>query len=123
MSQPSDLADAFVYFFKDPTSYSEESRQKNWKPETGEMVRTVANRLRDLNVFDEHSVEEAIRASAQELGIGAGKLIHPLRLCLTGQSVGPGLFELMAVLGKATCLRRIEKGIVILAGENAGVHE
>jgi glutamyl-tRNA synthetase len=123
MSRPSDLADAFGYFFADPVTYSEESRQKNWKPETPEMIRAVAGRMRTLERFDEKAIEQAIRVSAEELGIGAGKLIHPLRLCLTGQSVGPGLFELMAVLGKEMCLRRIERGIAVLSPEKAGINE
>jgi glutamyl-tRNA synthetase len=123
MARPSDIADAFAYFFADPSTYSEESRRKNWKPETPEMLKVLALRLREAGVFDESSVEKAIRASAEELGVGAGKLIHPLRLCLTGQSVGPGLFELMVVLGKETCLRRIEKGIEVLSAETEGVNE
>jgi len=77
----------------------------------------VTTRLRALDAFNETSIEEAIRMSAQELKTTAGKLIHPLRLCLTGESVGPGLFELMAVLGKDTCLRRIENGIATIVCE------
>ena len=123
MTQPSDLAEAFVYFFAEPSTFSEESKQKNWKSETPGMLRIVAERLRGGEVFDESSIEKAIRVSAEECGVGAGKLIHPLRLCLTGQSVGPGLFELMAVLGKETCIRRIEKGIAILSPEKQDVHE
>jgi glutamyl-tRNA synthetase len=114
LSQPGDLAHTFAYFFRDPVSYSEESRRKNWKPETPAMMEKLARRLEGLDTFTESSVEEAIRATAQELSASAGKLIHPARLCLTGESVGPGLFELMAVLGKETCIRRIEKGIAAM---------
>ena len=122
MSQPTDLAGSFGYFFKDPSVYSDESTRKNWQHETPERLRLVTERLRDLDPFNEGSIEEAIRISAEELKVSAGKLIHPLRLCLTGEAVGPGLFELMAVLGKETCLRRIEKGIAVIPAE-AGAHD
>ena len=52
-----------------------------------------------------------MRAAAAALGVGAGALIHPLRLVVTGVSLGPGLFELMAVIGKDACLRRIDRGL------------
>ena len=38
-------------------------------------------------------------------------LIHPVRLAVTGLSVGPGLFEMLKLLGKETVLRRLERAI------------
>jgi glutamyl-tRNA synthetase len=46
--------------------------------------------------------------------VGAGKLIHPLRLAISGTSKGPGLFEMMDLLGRETCKRRIERAMVAL---------
>ena len=51
---------------------------------------------------------------AQTVNSSGGKLIHPLRLAVTGVSVGPGLFELLEVLGKEIVLRRIDKGMEII---------
>ena len=55
-----------------------------------------------------------VRTTATVLGIGAGGLIHPLRLTVTGVAQGPGLFELMAVIGKETSIRRIDRGLSVL---------
>ena len=52
-------------------------------------------------------LEQVLRGSAAEAGIEAKALIHPLRLALTGKGVSPGIFELMRVLGKVTCLKRL----------------
>ena len=52
-------------------------------------------------------LEAAVREYAEANSIGAGKLIHPLRLAVTGRGMGPGLFELLATIGKAECLQRI----------------
>ena len=48
---------------------------------------------------------------ADKLGITAAKIIHPVRIVLTGFAVSPGLFEMMEVLGKEVCLRRIDNGV------------
>jgi glutamyl-tRNA synthetase len=103
------------YFFRDPESYDEASRKKNWREETTAQVRDVLDRLRVLTSFGPAEVEAAVRESAGKFGVGGGKLIHPLRLAVTGVSLGPGLFELMAVLGKDACVRRIERALTSLS--------
>ena len=55
--------------------------------------------------------DDRVDVVAEERGDGLGRLIHPTRLALTGKSVGPGLFELAALLGKESCLQRIESAI------------
>jgi glutamyl-tRNA synthetase len=61
--------------------------------------------------FDVQSLDEMVRRRAADAGLGAGKLIHPLRLALTGGTQSPGLFEMMVVLGRETCLRRIRRAL------------
>jgi len=104
-----DFATDAAYFFADPEVYEEQARAKSWKPATAAHLRAVRAKLAGLGSFDHSAVEGAVRKTAEELAIGASHIIHPLRLALTGVSKGPGLFELMAVLGKETTLRRIEK--------------
>jgi glutamyl-tRNA synthetase len=53
-------------------------------------------------------LEVQIRGVADSLGAGAGKVIHPLRVALTGQSASPGIFEVLVVLGKERSLARIQ---------------
>jgi len=56
-------------------------------------------------------LEEAVRALAEKLQTAAGKLIHPLRLAVTGTNVSPGIFETLAVVGKPLTLERIERAL------------
>jgi glutamyl-tRNA synthetase len=114
LNKVSDLATFGRYFFVDPDTYDEDSRKKNWKPETHEYLKDIADGLGTLSSFGEKEIEEVIRSVAGRRQIGASSLIHPLRLALTGISIGPGLFELMAALGKERCLRRIEQAIISL---------
>ncbi len=54
-------------------------------------------------------IEAFTRENAAGWGIEAKDLIHPLRFALTNKTVSPGLFELMSVLGKETCMDRLKK--------------
>ncbi len=109
-----DLVSSAAYFFIDPASYDDASRKKSWKPESAALLREVSAGLAELTTFDYAGVEAVIRSVAVRNNLSAGKLIHPLRLALTGLSIGPGLFELMGVLGKETCVRRIGKAVTVL---------
>ncbi len=102
------------YFFMDPEVYDEQARRKSWKQESGGLMNQVALRLRTLETETADVVEAAVRGVAEENNVGAGKLIHPLRLVLTGMGGGPGLFDIMALIGRKTCVRRIERAVSVL---------
>ena len=55
------------------------------------------------------SIEAALKATAAELGVKAGVLVHPVRLACTGNSSGPSLYHLLEVIGKEKTMARIEK--------------
>jgi glutamyl-tRNA synthetase len=102
-----DLFEQGSYFFRDPEAYDPTSTAKHWNSGTSAMLRSLIPELSAL-AWDEFSLETFLRAKAEELGISAGKLIHPLRLALTGGSSSPGMFAMMMTLGRETVLRRIE---------------
>ncbi|MBT9588130.1 glutamate--tRNA ligase, partial [bacterium] len=54
-------------------------------------------------------LEAILRQLCEERGVGAAALIHPVRLALSGVGGGPGLFELMEVLGREVCGRRLQQ--------------
>jgi glutamyl-tRNA synthetase len=61
--------------------------------------------------FSHQGLEEALRAAAGSLGVKAGQMFQPIRVAVCGRKNAPPLFETMAVLGKVTCLKRIEQAI------------
>ena len=104
------------YFFREPAEFEAAAREKHWKsPETAEWLATLADRLNDLIAFTLENAEATVRAYAEELGLSAGKLIHPTRLALTGFGVSPGLFEVMALLGKEKVVARLKRAVSIIA--------
>ena len=68
-------------------------------------------RLKALKSFDIASIEESFRSLTAELGIEAKVLIHPVRVALTGKTVGPGLFEVIFYLGRERSCARLGKFI------------
>ena len=69
----------------------------------------LLERLKVLKRFDIVSIEESFRSLVSELGIEAKVLIHPLRVALTGKTIGPGLFEIIYCLGKERSKSRLLK--------------
>jgi len=115
----SDFANLGFYFFKDPDRYDQSAVKKYWQDDAiADRLAEASKRLSSLEKFSTESIENTVRRLAEGLGISAAKLIHPIRLALTGFSVGPGLFELMEVLGKDVVIRRIDKAINWLFMDN-----
>ncbi len=71
----------------------------------------LRERLRTVKEFDVKSAEEAFRGVVADLGLKAGDLVHPVRVALTGNTVGPGLFETMVILGKEKTVERLAKAV------------
>jgi len=57
--------------------------------------------------WDEDVLEKLLRQRAAELEVGAGKMIHPLRLAVTGRGFSPGIFEVLVLLGRKETLARV----------------
>lgn len=102
------------YFYTSPVEYEQKSVEKNWKPETPGQMKKLADAFSSLNNPAKEDFEHALAKVAEELNVGKGKLIHPLRLAVSGQSTGPGMFDLLAILGKENVIRRIQKAISVL---------
>lgn len=99
------------YFFEAPTEYEETSKLKNWKTETPDQLKILRNRFAELISPTKEDYETALKLIAEELNIGVGKLIHPLRLALSGISTGPGMYDLLFILGKDEVLKRIDSAL------------
>jgi glutamyl-tRNA synthetase len=72
-------------------------------------------RLRDalerMTAFTAADIEATLKATAKELGVKAGALVHPTRLACTGKQIGPSLYHLMEALGKDRTLARLGRAL------------
>jgi glutamyl-tRNA synthetase len=106
-----ELIDNCKYFYEAPKEYEQKAVEKNWKPETPEQLKKLRDAFARLSNPKKEDYEIALTKVAEEFGIGKGNLIHPLRLALSGQSTGPGMFDLLYILGKDEVLNRINYAI------------
>jgi len=85
-------------------------------PQKGDaaMALKVLTRAREVlphTEFKHDPLDQALRASAQEMGLKAGQMFQPIRVAVCGRKNAPPLFETLEVLGRETTLARIERAI------------
>jgi glutamyl-tRNA synthetase len=73
--------------------------------------------LGSTDPFDPPTLEAAVHAFAEQSGRKMGDVVNPLRVATTGQGVGPGLYDCLAILGREPCRARIAATLAML---NAG---
>ncbi|MEO0110630.1 MAG: glutamate--tRNA ligase family protein, partial [candidate division WOR-3 bacterium] len=104
-----DLAEAVSIYLKEEIDYPLAEIKSFLTSENRERLNLLAERFSSLLDFNKETTEKALRGLAEELKIKASELIHPCRVALTGKTVGPPLFDLIAVLGKDLTIKRLKK--------------
>ncbi len=102
-----EMGRALSAYAADPAGYDPDGLKKHVRPDTARHLEALAARLEALPEWTAASTEAALRAAAETAGVSAGKLIHPVRLALTGVTVGAPLFDVVELLGRETSLRRL----------------
>jgi glutamyl-tRNA synthetase len=106
-----EFIDTCTYFYEAPTEYEQKAIEKNWKPETPDQLIKLKEEFAKLSNPAKEEYEHSLTKVSEELNVGKGKLIHPLRLAVSGQSTGPGMFDLLFILGKDEVVKRIGTAI------------
>jgi glutamyl-tRNA synthetase len=104
-----EMGRALSTYAADPEEYDPDGMRKQIKADTRAHLEALIQRWEKEPEWTVEALEKALRETAESLGIGAGKLIHPTRLALTGITVGAPLFDVAAVLGRETALRRMRR--------------
>jgi len=99
------------YFFEEPEKYDEEVVKKRWKPDSAGHLKLLSGEFSKLNDPSKEDFENVLRQTAENLGTGTGKLIHPLRLAVSGVGGGPGVFDILYIIGKEKTINRLNKAI------------
>jgi glutamyl-tRNA synthetase len=110
-TSPALFVTACPYFYDPPAAYDPEVLKKRWKPETPARLRSLAEAFSRLDQAGPADFEDALKRTAGELGIGAGELVHPVRLAVSGTGIGPGLYDILSILGRDETLRRISTAL------------
>jgi glutamyl-tRNA synthetase len=96
----------------DPAAVRKSLNVPGMRPHLG----ALASRFAVAQPFDQARLESALRTVADERGVNAAALIHATRVAVTGRSAGPGLFEVLELLGQERTTRRLGRAS-LLAGE------
>jgi len=112
-----DFCDWADFFFVQELKIEEEAEKKFLGGDLSREFRLFIEKLDKLEKFDILNIEAGFREVVKELNIESKALIHPIRVALTGKTIGPGLFEVIYYLGKELTKKRL--GRWINGGSNA----
>lgn len=99
------------FFYNDPTVYNEKGIRKYFNIDSLMFLQGLMEGFGNLVNFTAENIEKVIREFAEENNESAAKIIHPLRLALTGDVASPGIFEIVEILGEQKVNRRLKKAI------------
>lgn len=99
------------FYFTDDFEYDQAMALKAFAPENKVPFIQLRAKYGDIETFTPESLESALKALADELGLKVRNLVMPARCACTGVKVGPSLYDLMTVLGRDRVLSRFDKAI------------
>ncbi len=102
-----ELADSAWFLFADRPLTLDEKAQAILDADARAVLGAILPELRALGEWSAAGAEAAVRAYAEKSGLKLGKVAQPLRAALTGRSTSPGVFDVLAVLGREESLGRI----------------
>lgn len=113
----SDITDNVDFLFLEEPVWDERSWQKAMKPGASDLLRTVRAGLATLPGWTADSLRAAVQAAGEEHALKLGKAQAPVRVAITGRTVGLPLFESLETLGRPRTLSRIDAALTRLAAD------
>ncbi|MDD5194157.1 MAG: glutamate--tRNA ligase [Candidatus Omnitrophica bacterium] len=104
----SDFLDRARFCFYDDYVYAPDT-QEILQNNLSKQIDALAQKMSDIADFNKLAIETEFRATCTNLGLKTKELVHPVRVALSGNRVGPGLFETMEVLGKNEVVKRLKR--------------
>ena len=112
-----DLLDSSRYLWASRPLKLDDQAQGVLTPEAREVIAALIPKFAELAAWNAEAAEACVRAFADGAGLKLGAVAQPLRAALTGRTTSPGIFDVLAVLGKEESLARLRDQ----AGQAVGV--
>lgn len=106
-----ELVEVSRYFYEDFSEFDAEAAKKHLRPVALEPLQAVQANLAALADWSQEAVHQVINATAEQLGVGMGKIGMPLRVAVTGGGNSPALDITLSLIGKARSLARLNHAI------------
>jgi glutamyl-tRNA synthetase len=100
-----------TYFFEPPIEYDEKVLKKRWKEDSAILLKKLRDNFAELTNPIKEDYENALHKTAEQMDVGNGKFIHPLRIAVSGMGEGPGVYDIVVIIGKDETLNRIDRAI------------
>ena len=104
-----DFIELSDYFFAAPRQIDEKLFAKYWREETPSKLASVHTLLSQLEPFTKESIEHALSEYIKSNEWNMGAIMNTLRLCIVGAAKGPGMADIMAIIGKKETLTRMKR--------------
>ncbi len=112
----SDVPDWIGFLFTEDFAMDPEAVEKSLKKAgAAGRIEALVKAFGEVSDWSHTKLEESLKATAASLGVKTGELVHPARVAASGRSVGPGLYEMLEVLGKDRTLARLERAKALAA--------
>ena len=110
-----ELAAQSRYFYEEYEAIDEAAAKKHLKAAAREPLALIRDKLAALGEWDVEPLHHVIQATADELGLGMGKVGMPLRVAVTGLGQSPSIDAVMKLVGRERVLARLDKVIAQLS--------
>jgi glutamyl-tRNA synthetase len=105
------LAYADFFLVAEPAMDEAAVKQRLEKPGVRGLLESFARALETVDPFDPPALEAALKQVVEAAGVKVGDLVHAVRVAVTGKTVGPGLYDCLAILGRDATLARIARAL------------
>ena len=102
-----EMAEKSAFFFRKEVEFDEKAKNKFLTDESKPLLAKVVAGLTALDEFSAENIETLFKKIVEEEGLKLGKLAQPVRVALTGTTVSPGIYDVVLLLGKEECLKRL----------------
>ena len=106
-----EMAEWTMPYVTEPVAMDEAAAVKFLTPAVAPSLTKFADRLKTVTPFSKETIEPLVQAVLNEDHLKMGAFAQPLRVALTGRTFSPGIYEVMAILGKERTLHRIAQAL------------
>jgi len=104
-----ELAEISAFYFRDEIEPEDKIKEKWFNEEGKKALALVHEKLSAISDFNDHNIATAFKELVESTGKKMLDVAQPCRVALTGTTVSPGIYEVMAILGKERVMKRIKK--------------
>lgn len=109
-----DMCEKSSLFYRDDIDYDPDAVKKHLRPVVLEPLRTLYERLQQVDAWEANRVQECINDVSAEYDLNLGKIAQPLRVAVTGSSMSPAIDVTLALIGRQRVLSRLQQALQII---------